>query len=118
MIGMRTCRVIADHDSAVGFRLAGIEAAAAAGPQEAERLLREWIDDDTCSLIIVAQRFLEAFSETTRRRIERLSLPIVIPIPLSPVWQKEEQSQEYVLALIRRAIGFQMKITRHEGGRR
>ena len=37
---MRTCRVIADEDSAVGFRLAGVEAAAVAGPQEAERLLR------------------------------------------------------------------------------
>ena len=38
--GMKTCRVIADEDSAVGFRLAGVEAAAVAGPQEAERLLR------------------------------------------------------------------------------
>jgi V/A-type H+-transporting ATPase subunit F len=118
MTGMRTCRVIADADSAVGFRLAGVDAAAVAGPQEAERLLREWIDEGTCSLIIVAQRFLEAFSETTRRRIERLSLPIVIPVPLAPAWQKEEQSQEYVLALIRRAIGYQMRITRHEGGPR
>ena len=114
---MKTCRVIADQDSAVGFRLAGVEAAAAAGPREAERLLKEWIEEGSCSLIIVAQRFLDAFSETTRRRIERLSLPIVIPLPLSPAWQRQEPSQEYVLALIRRAIGFQMRITRHEGGR-
>jgi V/A-type H+-transporting ATPase subunit F len=109
--------VIADPDSAVGFRLAGVEAAAAAGPQEAERLLREWVEEGGCSLIIVAQRFLDAFSETTRRRIERLSVPIVIPLPLSPAWQPEEPTQEYVLALIRRAIGFQMRITRHAGGR-
>lgn len=101
----------------MGFRLAGVETAAAAGPHEAERLLREWIDAGDCSLIIVAQRFLDAFSETTRRRIERLSLPIVIPLPLSPAWQQEERSQEYVLALIRRAIGFRMRITRYEGGR-
>lgn len=114
---MKTCRVIADADSAVGFRLAGVDAAVASGPQEAERLLREWIAEGNCSLIVVVQRFLDAFSETTRRRIERLSLPIVIPLPLSPAWQREEPSQEYVLALIRRAIGFQMRITRREGGR-
>jgi V/A-type H+-transporting ATPase subunit F len=113
---MRTCRVIADEDSAVGFRLAGVEAAAVASPQEAERLLRAWVDEGECSLIIVAQRFLEAFSEATRRRIERLSLPIVIPLPLSAAWEQEERSQEYVLALIRRAIGFQMRITRRQGG--
>jgi V/A-type H+/Na+-transporting ATPase subunit F len=117
MSGLRTCRVIADPDSAVGFRLAGVEAAAVTGPQEAERLLRQWIEEGACSLIIVAQRFLEAFSETTRRRIERLSLPIVIPLPLSLAWQREEQSQEYVLALIRRAIGFQMRLTRRGGER-
>lgn len=113
---MRTCRVIADEDSAVGFRLAGVEAAAVAGPQEAERLLRAWVDEGECSLIIVAQRFLEAFSDTTRRRLERLSLPIVVPLPLSPAWQREERSEDYILALIRRAIGFQMRITRRQGG--
>lgn len=113
---MRTCRVIADEDSAVGFRLAGVEVAAVAGPQEAERLLRAWVDEGECSLIIVAQRFLEAFSETTRRRLERLSLPIVVPLPLSPAWRREEPSEDYVLALIRRAIGFQMRITRRQGG--
>jgi V/A-type H+-transporting ATPase subunit F len=109
--------VIADPDSAVGFRLAGVEAAAAGSPQEAERLLKAWIEDGSSSLIIVAQRFLDAFSETTRRRIERLSVPIVIPLPLSPAWAREEPTQEYVLALIRRAIGFQMRITRHGGAR-
>jgi len=113
---VRTCRVIADEDAAVGFRLAGVEAAAVAGPQEAERLLRAWVDEGECSLIIVAQRFLEAFSEATRRRLERLSLPIVVPLPLSPAWVREERSDEYVLALIRRAIGFQMRITRRQGG--
>lgn len=114
---MRTCRVIADPDSAVGFRLAGVEAAAATSPQEAERLLKEWTEDGNSSLIIVAQRFLDAFSESTRRRIERLGLPIVIPLPLNPAWEREEPSQDYVLALIRRAIGFQMRLTRHEGAR-
>ncbi|HEY5998715.1 MAG TPA: V-type ATP synthase subunit F [bacterium] len=114
---MKTCRVIADQDSAVGFRLAGLDAVAVATAQEAERELRAQIDAGECSLIIVAQRFLDGFSETMRRRLERLSVPIVIPLPLSAAWQREEMTQEYVQSLIRRAIGFQMRITRQEGGR-
>jgi vacuolar-type H+-ATPase subunit F/Vma7 len=109
---MRTCRVIADADSVVGFRLAGVDAVAAACPAEAERLLRACIAEGCASLILVSQSFLEKFSEGTRRAIERLSLPLVIPLPICAEWWQGEPSQDYVLNLIRRAIGYQMKITR------
>lgn len=108
---MRTCRVIADADSVVGFRLAGVDAVAAGCAEEAERLLRSCIAEGGVSLVLINQGFLDRFSEGTRRRIERLSLPLIIPLPISPVWWKEEPSQDYVLSLIRRAIGYQMKIT-------
>lgn len=109
---MGTCRVIADPDAVVGFRLAGVEAVAAAGPAEAERLLQDWLADGGSAVILVTQAFLDGFSEAARRRIERLSVPLVIPLPLVPAWQKEQPSQDYILSLIRRAIGYQMKITR------
>lgn len=108
---MRTCRVIADADSVVGFRLAGVDAVAAGCAEEAERLLRACIAEGGVSLVLINQSFLDRFSETARRRIERLSLPLIIPLPISPTWGKEEPSQDYVLSLIRRAIGYQMKIT-------
>jgi vacuolar-type H+-ATPase subunit F/Vma7 len=108
---MRTCRVVADADSVVGFRLAGVDAVAAGCPEEAERLVRACIAEGQASLILVNQGFLDRFSEATRRKIERLSLPLIIPLPISATWWKEEPSQDYVLSLIRRAIGYQMKIT-------
>lgn len=107
---MRTCRVIADADSVVGFRLAGVDAVAAGCPEEAERLLRDCIAEGCASLILLNQSFLDRFSEATRRRIEKLGLPLIIPLPISPAWGKAEPGQDYVLSLIRRAIGFQMKI--------
>jgi vacuolar-type H+-ATPase subunit F/Vma7 len=108
---MRTCRVIADADSVVGFRLAGVDAVAAKGPEQAERLLRASIAQGGVSLILINQGFLDAFSDATRRALEKLSVPLIIPLPISPTWWKEEPSQDYVLSLIRRAIGYQMKIT-------
>jgi V/A-type H+-transporting ATPase subunit F len=109
---MRTCRVIADADSVVGFRLAGLEAVAAASPEEAERLLRECLAAGSASIILVKQSYLERFSELTRRKLDKLSVPLVIPLPLTTVRGGEAASQDYILSLIRRAIGYQMKITR------
>lgn len=108
---MRTCRVIADADAVVGFRLAGVDAVAAGCPEEAERLVRACVAEGHVSLLLVSQGLLDRFSEATRRRLERLSLPLIIPLPISTTWWKEEPSQDYVLGLIRRAIGYQMKIT-------
>lgn len=109
---MRTCRVITDADSVVGFRLAGVEAVAAGSPQEAERLLRQCLAEGCASLILVRQGFLDAFSEATKRTIEKLSVPLVIPLPIASAWAREEPSQDYILSLIRRAIGYRMKITK------
>lgn len=104
--------MIADAEAAVGFRLAGVEAAVARDAGEAERLLRECLAEGCASLVLVKQGFLEAFSDATRRRIERLSVPLVIPVPLPGAWGKETPSRDYILGLIRRSIGYQMRITR------
>jgi len=109
---MGSCRVITDADSVVGFRLAGVEAAAADGPEEAERLLRECLGARRVSLILLNQGFLDRFSEGMRRRLERLSVPIVIPLPVAPACGGPEPAQDYLLSLIRRAIGYRMKLTR------
>ena len=109
---MRTCRVIADADAVVGFRLAGVEAVAADSPEEAERLLRKCLADGCASLILIQQGFLEAFSEGTQRTLQKLSVPLIIPLPLASVWSREEPTQDYILSLIRRAIGYRMKITK------
>jgi vacuolar-type H+-ATPase subunit F/Vma7 len=109
---MRTCTVIADADTVVGFRLAGVEAVAAAGPEEAERLLRERIGGAETAIVLVNQAFFDGFSPALRHKIEKLGLPLVIPIPISHGGWREERSEDYILGIIRRAIGFQMKIGR------
>jgi len=108
--GMRTCTVIARPDAAVGFRLAGVEALAAAGAAEAERLLGACIAAGEAALVLVSQDLLEGFSPAMRARLDRLGLPLVIPIPIGDGWGREERSEDYILGVIRRAIGFQVKI--------
>lgn len=109
---MGSCAVITDADAAVGFRLAGVETFAAAGPEEAERLLRERIAGGEAAIVLVNQGFLDGVSPAMRRVLERLGLPLVIPIPACSGPWREERAGDYILGIIRRAIGFQMRITR------
>jgi len=81
---MRTCMVIADADAVVGFRLAGVEAVAAAGPVEAERILRERVAAGGTAIVLVNQAFLDGFSPAMRHSLDRIGLPLVIPIPIAP----------------------------------
>jgi vacuolar-type H+-ATPase subunit F/Vma7 len=61
-------------------------------------------------IILINQNFMDHFSDSFIRKLERLSLPLVIPIPISQTWWKEEKGEDYIFRLIRRAIGYQMKI--------
>ena len=81
---MRACTVIADADAVAGFRLAGVEALAADGPEGAERLLRTRIHDGDVAIVLVSQSFLDGFTPAMRHRLERPGLPLVIPIPVCP----------------------------------
>lgn len=109
---MHACTVISDADAVVGFRLAGVEALAAAGPEEAERLLRARIGGGATAIVLINQGFLDGFSLVMRHKLERLGLPLVIPIPICSGGWREERSEDYILGIIRRAIGFQMRIGR------
>jgi V/A-type H+-transporting ATPase subunit F len=109
---MSNYKVITDADSAIGFRLAGVETLVAGDVGEAERILQENIATGAASLILLNQQFMDKFSDSFHRKLDKLSLPLIIPIPISSTWWKEEPSQDYVFNLIRRAIGYQMKIKR------
>jgi V/A-type H+-transporting ATPase subunit F len=102
--------VITDPESAVGFRLAGVDTLTAADPHEAEKVLQERVNAGRAGLILINQNFFDRFSDSLRRKLEKLSLPLIIPIPISTTWWKEERSSDYIFNLIRRAIGYQMKI--------
>ncbi len=109
---MSAYRVITNADAAVGFRLAGIETLVAEGPEAAERIVTEQVNSREVGILLINQQFMDRFSDTFQRKIEKLTLPLIIPIPISSTWWTQEPEQDYVFNLIRRAIGYQMKIKR------
>jgi V/A-type H+-transporting ATPase subunit F len=107
---MGNYRVITDAESAVGFRLAGIDALEASNPATTEHLLDEMISQGKPGMILVNHNLMDQLSDSYHRKLERLSLPLIIPIPIAGDWWKEKPREDYIFNLIRRAIGYQMKI--------
>jgi V/A-type H+-transporting ATPase subunit F len=107
---MRTCQIITDGETALGFRLAGVEAFGAADGKETEQVMVGILERRECGLLLVREDFLEGVAAAVTRRFEREGLPIVIPLPVMGTWQEEERGLEYVLRLIRRSIGYSMRI--------
>ena len=104
--------VLTDNEPAAGFRLAGLEVHVAASPFEAERELLELLANKNIGIIALNEEFLENFSERVKKRIERGEHPIVFPFPSIKKWREAAPPEEYVVRLIRRAIGYHLKIRR------
>jgi len=112
MRAMMTCQIVTDPETALGFRLAGSEAFAAADGREAEEIIAGIVQKKECGLLLVREDLLAGVGATLLRRIERSGFPIIVPLPLQGSWFEEERGLEYVLRLIRRSIGYQMRIRR------
>ena len=107
---MYTCRVVTGPETAEGFRLAGVRTEAAVTGEEAARCLRDVLADRSCGLLLVDEQLLEDAGEPLLRRLERAALPVVVPLPLERDWWMEERGMEYLLRLIRRSIGYHMRL--------
>jgi V/A-type H+-transporting ATPase subunit F len=107
-------RVIAvtDPETAMGFRLAGIETLLVQQAEEAPRLLSELVDKKESGVVIFNEDYLKAIPEKLQKRMEDSLKPIFVPIPHIQSWREGEKKEEYLARLLRRVIGYQVKISR------
>lgn len=106
--------VLTDHDTGLGFQLAGVEVMKVASSDEAATKMRDLMKDREVGLIILNEEFITGLSEGMQKKIEGSNYPVFVPIPAAKHWgkEKEKEREEYILRLIRRAIGYQLKIRR------
>jgi vacuolar-type H+-ATPase subunit F/Vma7 len=95
-------------DAAHGFALAGVKQLVRT-PQELDATLLELMGDPATGVVIVDERLIAG---PTQRRIEDMERPwpglvVVLPAPGKP----QRPEEDYVLRLIRRAIGYQVRLT-------
>jgi vacuolar-type H+-ATPase subunit F/Vma7 len=107
---MSAVRVVGGSAACAGFSLAGMPVTEASGPAQAASLIASLTERPDIGVLLVEQGFLESLSDPVRRDLMRRPMPIVVPFP-GPSWaQAAEGSESYVLELLRRAIGYRVRL--------
>lgn len=108
---MRRVVIFTDVDSADGFRLAGVETVE--GNDEAagnKQTLLKLINDDDIGIIGISEDIINSIDDPTRAKIDRMDRPIVVTLPTTKHLEVTEARHAYLAKMIRRAIGFDIKI--------
>jgi V/A-type H+-transporting ATPase subunit F len=101
--------VIADFDTVVGFRLAGVkEGYVVESPEEALERLREVVKEEDVGLVIMTERLVDRIRSEAEKLLEKRSFPLLVEIPdkTGPIEKKVDPMKE----LVRRAVGVDIKI--------
>lgn len=104
--------VITGPGESLGFKTAGIETLEAAVDADLGALLLGLQASGKYGLVAMEERLLEKVPGNAMKRLRKKGLPVIIPINLPQAWGEAEPGESPVVRLIRRAIGYQIKLKR------
>ena len=108
---MGVVRLIATGPVAAGLGLAGLPVVEVTDAATGAVRLAEWLDQPEVGVILVEERVHAGLPEELRTRMAQQAIPLVVPFP-GPVWvARREAAEAYVVELLRRAIGYRVKLT-------
>lgn len=104
-------KVAVRHGEGLGFRLAGAPVEEIGEGEAAERL-KALVADPSLGVLAIEETLLERVPEALLQRIGREGLPVLLPFAIPKAWEEVGRGEQYVATLIRRAIGYHVKIQR------
>lgn len=105
----RRLLVVAGPGSSAGFALAGVRVIEAADASEAATQLERLLNDPDAGVVVVDDSLYRELPEELRRNLQSSAQPVVIPIP-GPDWTSESTAHEYIVEILRRAIGYRVRL--------
>lgn len=110
---MARIAVITDSDTALGFRLAGVDAFDVSSGRDAEVLIERFLRNREYEIVAYSEEYLPYLSDSLKKRVEESTLPVFISVP-SVISLKDgregEREEEYIARVLQRALGFYVKI--------
>lgn len=103
--------VVTRPQAGLGFRLAGARVEEVEAADVAERF-RALLTDRNLGLLAVEETLLGRVPETLLERAAREGIPVLLPFAFPVRWEEGGHAEEYVAELIRRAIGYHVRIRR------
>jgi V/A-type H+-transporting ATPase subunit F len=108
--------VVVRPGDALGFRLAGARVEEVAAGAEAQAF-RALLAEGDLGVVAVEEEVLGQVPPRVLRRARERGVPVVLPFALPRRWGDEGRGRAYVAALIRRAVGYGVKLGGEGGGR-
>jgi vacuolar-type H+-ATPase subunit F/Vma7 len=102
--------VIVKEGLGSGFKLAGAEVRICPDSDAARLELRQLLGNSDYGLVLIEEDLMEELDDRMLRALDESDVPLVVPFPsLHPgAWERDER--EYLSGVVRRAIGFQIRI--------
>lgn len=104
--------VITDTDTALGFRLAGLDVPDIVSANEATEQLLSLLQGKEPNVVIYNEEYRQALSEKSRALLDESLTPVFFPISTRQIGQIGESREVSLARMLRRVIGYQLKITR------
>ncbi|MBE7415543.1 MAG: ATPase [Deltaproteobacteria bacterium] len=104
--------VITGPGASLGFRCAGVDTLEVKEDADISGTLLDIQSAGKYGLVAIEERLLERVPELAMKRLRKKGLPIIMPISLPLKWGEAGAAESPVVRLIRRAIGYQIKIKR------
>lgn len=104
--------VITGVGGSLGFRCAGIECIEIAEGEDISGLLVSLQNEGRYGLIAIEEGLFNRVSGNVMRRIRKKGLPIMLPVNIPHRWGEVDLGESPAVRLIRRAIGYQIRLRR------
>src|SRR5512145_2181089 len=103
---------LVDAETALGFRLAGIDGRVAATAEELARKALEAAGDPETRLVLVDERLFRLLPDGLQRTLDASRSPVFVAVPAARLRRAHATPAEHVARLMRRVIGYQIRIRR------
>ncbi len=105
----RTVRALASPAVAAGFGLAGVPADPIRPGGDPAELVGSALGRPDLAVVLIEESIYDGLGPELRRRLDRSAVPVVVPFP-SPAGQSRRSAEDRVVELLRRAIGYRVRL--------
>ena len=102
-------RVVCRPAIAPGFALAGLQADPLGPTESLEPLFAGLARQPDVGVVLLQEEIYDGLPEEVRGRLDRSARPFVVPFP-GPAWEALAPAEERVIELLRRAIGYRVRL--------
>jgi len=101
--------VITSPYVSAGFALTGVPVYREADGPSAARRLELLTSESEVGVVMMEEALYRDLPEEVQRALRHKALPVVMPVP-GPDWSAESRAHDYIVDILRRAIGYRVKL--------